>query len=406
MADRTISRLPGRSAGRPQILVSREEGLRVDLSLVGSKEGLSRLKRIPSPFQWGKNFIRYNWLQPLGQPPPLPRALCIYVTYRCNLRCQMCGIWKQNGPESQARELSLQEFDQVLSESLFSRLEYININGGEPNLRPDLPEFVELFIRKFPRLSMITMNSNGLPTSLALSHARQIASLCRRADVRFSLSLSLHDLGEAHDKIVGVRNAYLQVEETLRGLKRIQREARFYLGVNCVLTPLNLYRGEEMRRWGEREGIPVNFTLGEVRERFNNAGMSGDVLISGEGQKELIKFFKSLARERSLGNHHALRYSELAGLLEGSSRRRLSCHYAATGVILGSEGSLYYCKDSKSLGNCLKTRAFSLYYAPENLRYRQEELIQKKCRNCPPNTFNRIELEKDILKYLLFLIRN
>jgi len=318
----------------------------------------------------------------------------------------MCGIWKQNGPESQAGELSLQEFDQVLSESLFGRLEYININGGEPNLRPDLPEFVELFIRKFPRLSVITMNSNGLPTSRALSHARQISSLCRRADIRFSLSISLHDLGEAYDEIVGVRNAYPQVEETLRALKGIQQEAKFYLGINCVLTPLNLLRGDEMRRWGERERIPVNFTLGEVRERFYNTGMSGDILITGEGQKKLIKFFKSLARERSLGNHHALRYSELACLLGGRSPRRLSCHYATTGVILGSDGSLYYCKDSKSLGNCLKTRASSLYYAPENLHYRQEELIQKKCLNCPPNTFNRIELEKDILKYLLFLIRN
>ena len=378
----------------------------MDLSLLGSNEGLNRLKRIPSPFRLGKNFIRYNWLQPPGQPPPLPRAMCIYVTYRCNLRCKMCGIWKLSGPESRARELSLQEFDQVLSDGLFSRLEYININGGEPNLRPDLPEFVELFIRKFPRLSMITMNSNGLPTSRALSHAGQISALCRRADIRFSLSISLHDLGEAHDRIVGVRNAYHQVEETLRGLKGIQREAEFYLGVNCVLTPLNHYRGEEMRRWARRERIPVNFTLGEVRERFYNTGMGGDILIAGEGQKELIRFFRTLAREKSLGNHHALRYSELAGLLEGNSRRRLSCHYATTGVILGSDGSLYYCKDSKSLGNCLKTRAFSLYYAPENLRYRQEELIQKKCRNCPPNTFNRIELEKDMLKYLLFLIWN
>jgi len=378
----------------------------VDLSLLGSNEGLNRLKRIPSPFRLGKNFIRYNWLQPPGQPPPLPRAMCIYVTYRCNLRCKMCGIWKQSGPESRARELSIQEFDQVLSDGLFSHLEYININGGEPNLRPDLPEFVELFIRKFPRLSMITMNSNGLPTSRALSHARQISALCRRADIRFSLSISLHDLGKAHDKIVGVRNAYLQVEETLRGLKGIQREAKFYLGINCVLTPLNLYRGEEMRRWAERERIPVNFTLGEVRERFYNTGVSGDILISGEGQKELIKFFKSLAGKKSPGNHHALRYRELACLLEGRGPRQLSCHYAMAGVILGSDGSLYYCKDSRSLGDCLNKRAFSLYYSPENLRYRREELIPKKCLTCPPNTFNRIELEKDILKYLLFLIRN
>jgi len=112
---------------------------------------------------------------------------------------------------------------------------------------------------------MITMNSNGLPTSRALSHARRIAALCRRSDILFSLSISLHDLGERYDKIVGVKNAHLQVEDTLRGLREIQRQTRFYLGINCVLTPLNFDRGEGLRRWGQEERIPVNFTLGEVR---------------------------------------------------------------------------------------------------------------------------------------------
>lgn len=377
----------------------------MDLSFTGINEGLSLLRRMPSPFQWGKDFIRYNWLQPAGQPPPLPRALCVYVTYRCNLRCAMCGIWKQSGPGSRARELSIREFDRVLSDGLFRRLESININGGEPNLRPDLPEFVELFIRRFPRLSRITMNSNGLPTSRALSHARRIAALCRRADILFSLSISLHDLGEGYDKIVGMNNAHLQVEDTLRGLREIQRQTRFYLGVNCVLTPLNFDRGEGLRRWGQEERIPVNFTLGEVRERFCNTEMRGDILVSGEGKKELIRFFQSLAGKKSLGNHHALRYKELAGLLAGQSPRRLSCHYAMAGAILGSEGFLYYCKDSRPLGNSLEKRPLALYYAPENLRYRREELIPKKCRACPPNTFNRMELEKDVLRYLLFLIR-
>jgi sulfatase maturation enzyme AslB (radical SAM superfamily) len=206
--------------------------------------------------------------------------------------------------------------------------------------------------------------------------------------------------------MVGVKDAYLQVQETLRGLKRIRRQAPFYLGVNCVLTPQNLRRGGEMLRWGREAHLPVNFTLGEVRPRFGNAEMRDDVLVLGREKKELVRFFRFLAGRKSLGNHHALRYKELAGLLAGRSPRRLSCHYALAGVILGSEGSLYYCKDSQSLGNCLQNPPSALYYAPENLRYRREELILKKCRTCPPNTFNRMELEKDILKYLLFLVRN
>jgi len=361
-------------------------------------------KRVPSPVRLGRGLVQYNCLQPLGRTPPPPRALCVYVTYRCNLRCAMCGIWKQNGPESRAPEMSLEEFDRVLSDGLFRRLEYININGGEPNLRSDLPNLVELFIRKFPGLSTITMNSNGLPAARAVSHAQHISALCLRAGVRFSLSISLHDLDERYDRIAGVKNAYAQVEDALRGLKEARLQGRFYLGVNCVLTPLNYLHGNDLKRWGQKSLLPVNFTLGEVRERFHNLGMSSDTLVSGEGRKALARFFRSLAGEKSPGNHHALRYKELASLLEGSGRRRLACHYALGGAILGAEGSLYYCKDSRPLGNCLQARPSSLYYAPDNLRYRRDELILTRCRTCPPNTFNRIELEKDILRYLLFLI--
>jgi sulfatase maturation enzyme AslB (radical SAM superfamily) len=206
--------------------------------------------------------------------------------------------------------------------------------------------------------------------------------------------------------MVGVKGAHLQVEETLRGLKGLQHRTRFYLGVNCVLTPRNFRRGEEMLCWGRKARVPVNFTLGEVRQRFCNTEMRDDILVSGEEKKALARFFRSLARAKSLGNHHALRYKELAGLLAGRSPRRLSCHYAMAGAILGSEGSLYYCKDSRPLGNCLEKPPSALYYSPESLRYRREELIPEKCRACPPNTFNRMELEKDILKYLLFLIRS
>ena len=40
----------------------------------------------------------------------------------------------------------------------------------------------------------------------------------------------------------------------------------------------------------------------------------------------------------------------------------------------------------------------------ENLKYRELGLTREKCLYCPPNTFNRLEFEKDILRFLRFLI--
>ena len=335
--------------------------------------------------------------------PSLPRAMCIFVTYRCNFRCRMCGIWKQhNRPEA---ELSLAEWERVLSDPLFSHLEAVNINGGEPNLRDDLTELVRLFTEKFPRLRAISLNSNGLPVERMIENARAISSLSREKAIRFSVSVSLHKIGAGYDEIAGVVGAFEQVRESLAALKALRDENGYYLGINCVISGLNVPGVEEVREWGKGEGIPVNFTLGEIRERFGNAGMRGEVELSGERKTSAVEFFRKLARERSPRNHHALRYRELAEMLERGAPRRLACHYAMGGVIAGWDGSLFYCKDSKPIGNCRERSARSIYFDPSNLDYRFRELLGGKCRRCPPNTFNRIELEKDLVRYLWFLLK-
>lgn len=363
---------------------------------------LSDLKRFPSPFEITKNFIKYNWLLPLSPKPFLPRAMCIYVTYRCNMRCRMCGIWKQD-LKYRSNELALKELDEILSDPLFSKLEFININGGEPNLREDLVEIANLFIGKFPRLKTLSLNSNGLPPQKTMENARNISNLCQKNNIRFSVSISLHKIGDGYDRIAGIDNAYLKVKKAFDGLKKIARDNNFYISANCVITNLNLFSLEEILTWGEKEDIPVNFTLGEVRGRFNNREMADQVNIKEEDKEYLIRFFRVLAEKKRTFFQHALRYMELADMIEYKATRTLACHYALGGVILGSDGLLYYCKKSRLIGDCRESSAYEIYFDEDNLEYRKRGLMRKECGGCSPNTFNKIEAEKDLLKILKFI---
>lgn len=322
------------------------------------------------------------------------------------MRCRMCGIWKQTVKDRIFQELSLKDLDKILSDPLFAKLEFININGGEPNLRNDLPEIVQLLHEKFRNLRTITINSNGLPLDRAVTHAKKIAQICKQNSTHFSISISLHEVGKAYDKISGIEDGYFKVKETLDALKEIQNMHRFFLAINCVITEMNLHSLSRMLEWSEKEQIPINFTLGEVRDRFNNLEMLREIEIKNKNKEFLINFFKTLAKDKSLFNHHAFRYNILADMMELNKERNISCQYAMGGVILGSDGTLFYCKDSKGIGNCQDQSAYSIYYDKNNLMYREKKLIQEKCKRCPPNSFNRIELEKDILKYLIFLIKS
>lgn len=350
-----------------------------------------------------KNTVAYNWLGPLKKRPALPRALCLYVTYQCNMKCRICGIWR-NKPHRSSPELTSEELLQVLADPLFSNLEFININGGEPNLRLDLPDIIQGLIRQFPSLKRLSLNTNGLPSDRVVKNVDLASRLCEAAGIHFSVSVSLHGLGETFDEIAGIKNAFEGVRATFAGIKKIQRVRPFFLSANCVICGLNLDQLDAVRTWGHREGVPVNFALGEVRPRFLNEAMAGDILVPEDGQKKLLRFLRVLALAKKEYLQHALRYASLAEMVRSQKKRTLACHYALGGVVLGSRGELFYCKNSRAIGDARRSSAFDLYYDPANLKFRREEIFGKTCGTCPPYSFNQIEIEKEIFKVMTYLL--
>ena len=350
------------------------------------------------------NAIRANGESLLGIVPR-PRALCLYVTYECNLRCRTCGIWKQHQDDTPA-EVSLAEIASILSDPLFSRLEYVNINGGEPTLRQDLAAIAALILERLPRLKALSLNSNGILGDRLGAQVRDIALLCKNRGISFSVSISLHAPGPLLDEICGLPGTWDRVHDTLHALQQLRKSMPFFLSTNCVLSALNAHVAEAMADWSRREGIPVNFVLAEVRERFGNEGMADDFSLNREQKPAVSRFFRHLSREEPFLYHHRMRYRVLADMLEFDRPRRLACHYRMGGAILGSRGELFYCKFSREIGNCRNRSPLQIYYDPEQLRYRKEELLGDTCAHCLPNTLNRIELEKDIFRYLAFLLRS
>ncbi|MCJ7526351.1 MAG: hypothetical protein MUP71_14190, partial [Candidatus Aminicenantes bacterium] len=271
------------------------------------------------------NSIRTNGESLLGIVSR-PRALCFYVTYQCNLRCRTCGIWKHDS-SSQGPELSPAEMSSILADPLFAHLEYVNINGGEPHLRPDLPEIVGLVLERFPRLKSLSLNSNGIPAVRSVSQVTAVSNRCRQRRIPFSVSISLHALGPAFDEIAGLSGAWDEVQSTLDQLQRLQKAQGFYLSVNCVLSALNAHLAEDLAAWSQAKNIPANFVLAEVRERFYNREMEESFSLRQDQKPSVVRFFRRLSREEPALRHHRLRYRVLADMLEFGSPRRLSCHY-------------------------------------------------------------------------------
>jgi len=270
-------------------------------------------------------------------------------------------------------------------------------------LRTDLAEIAAATVKGLPRLRALNMVSNGLSTDKVVSDATQMLEICSANRIGFSISISAHGVGKVVDDVYGVNGASERVASTLKELRLLSEHVPFNLVLNCVLTSVNLHGVYDFLKWSQDEGFSTSFFLGEVRERFMNKDMEEVVRISKKDQPFLVSFLRYLSRRRGLLNHSAFRYDRLADMVEKNSVRNLSCHYAMGGVILGSDGSLYYCPHSRAIGNCKTEPAYAIYYDESNLQYRKSAILGQECAHCLPNEFSRMELEKDLLKYLRFV---
>jgi len=91
-------------------------------------------------------------------------------------------------------------------------------------------------------------------------------------------------------------------------------------------------------------------------------------------------------------------------MIEKGERRKQACHYELGGLTLGSDGNLCYCPNSEPIGDCRERSAYAIYYDENNLNYRKNSLLDGRCETCPVYSFNKMEVEKDLLKLMWYLL--
>ncbi len=125
---------------------------------------------------------------------------CVIATFRCNARCHMCDIWRH--PTSSDEELPARYY-----ERLPSGLGRINLTGGEPMLRDDVEDVVEILTRK---CRLVEISTNGFYTERILSIAHRFPRVMIRA--------SLEGLPAVNDRLRGTQDGFDHALRTMLGL--------------------------------------------------------------------------------------------------------------------------------------------------------------------------------------------
>jgi pyruvate-formate lyase-activating enzyme len=108
-----------------------------------------------------KGVPRTDWAARAANPEPIsqdiadlmPRRLWLYTNYDCNLHCDYCCV--AAGPRAEPRWLPADRIRALAGEAAVAGLERVFLTGGEPALRPDLPELIEFITDRLP-LTLLT----------------------------------------------------------------------------------------------------------------------------------------------------------------------------------------------------------------------------------------------------------
>ncbi|MGE0033559.1 MAG: radical SAM protein, partial [Pseudothermotoga sp.] len=162
--------------------------------------------------------------------------LRLSITNRCNFDCFFCS-----SNSLSVRELTLDEI-RILSE-FFSQLkiQHVRLTGGEPTLREDLGQIIELLSRHFH----ILVTTNG-------SRLKDLARLFSKYDVR--VNLSLHSL----DEETFYRITRAELKDVLDGLKAALNEG-LNVKLNCVVSEYNVDEIAELVRFASKLRTPIRF---------------------------------------------------------------------------------------------------------------------------------------------------
>ena len=162
--------------------------------------------------------------------------VCVILTYRCNSKCSMCYVWQN--PTKRREEISLDTLRKIPS-----GIDYLNLTGGEPTLRNDLMEIVDLL---HPKAMTLEISSNGL-------HAERLEPIIKKypcTKIRFSLE----GCESTNNKIRGEKDGYRKKVEGMLRLKKIGGKD---LGFSMVIQDDNAEEAVELFRFAKKHGFEL-----------------------------------------------------------------------------------------------------------------------------------------------------
>jgi MoaA/NifB/PqqE/SkfB family radical SAM enzyme len=344
------------------------------------------------------NTLVVSKLQPIR-----PTVLIYNCTWVCDAQCEMCNNWKHGDRKS---DMTLAQLEPVMNHSFWGAVENLNISGGEPTTRNDLPDLVEMFQRRLPRMRKIGINTTGLTPHRAIPMLTKIVEFCAKHDLLVSVRVSLDGIGDIHDQVRHVKRGFDKACQTIEAMQALSEQyANFQFGLAATIFATNFEDAQNILTWARTKKLDVVFNM----LRFTDAMLNNKELEEKIGFKQreedfMRKFFLDRVQEESVLSGQAFLYLHYADMIANGYKRTMPCPFRSQGLLLNPAGDLHYCENSEPIGNVLTASAEEIYFKAENLAHR-EHVKNDICPTCLSPCQVNVGAMKQFVPYAKFLVR-
>ncbi len=190
-----------------------------------------------------------------------PYYIQFFISNKCNLKCKMCGIVDSS---RHIKEVDLSGIEKIAKNLKKIGVGIVLLTGGEPFLRKDIPEIVDLFTKNgFD----VRLQTAGLITK------KESLQQCINNKAR-DISVSLDSLNEEkQDYINGVPGSWKRTIETIAAISQIFPKKNSLCGIGCVLSSYNYKEIPDLLEFVTKIGwylslVPVHISSNKNQQYF------------------------------------------------------------------------------------------------------------------------------------------
>jgi MoaA/NifB/PqqE/SkfB family radical SAM enzyme len=177
-----------------------------------------------------------NLTEQIFKPKRL-NTVVFFVTSICNEKCRHCFYWEEL---NQKGDLTFEQIRRI-SETM-PAISDLWLSGGEPFMRRELAEILELFYRNND-IRSVNLPTNGLFAERAHRCLDRVLTNC--PGLHIDLNVSVDGFEATHEKLRGVPGCYQKTLEMIRSLPPLVEKHRNQLRVN-MNTCLNADNADEL----------------------------------------------------------------------------------------------------------------------------------------------------------------